>query len=87
MKPYEKKVHSKYGAPMGRTATLPIDTSDKLYLRRVPMVDGVYDPGGAYWGLPAYLYCAWNSAGRARYCRASNRTAAKKLLPNARFYR
>jgi len=78
---------------MGRRQDLPADTTDKLYLRRVPLHDGDYDQGGAYWGGPPSepLYCAWDAEGRARYVRAGNRQQAKEAVrneyPNARFFR
>lgn len=52
------------GAMMGRGSdTLAnLDPEAPLYLRRVPFVDGCYDPGGAYWGGPADLFCAWHDA-------------------------
>ena len=28
----------------------------KVYQRRVPMIDGAYDSGGAYWGIGRPLY-------------------------------
>ena len=55
-------VDCKYGAPMGRGNTYDesiIETikgvpytkpTGKIYDRAVPMLDGYYDKGGAYWG-------------------------------------
>jgi hypothetical protein len=58
-------VNTKYGAPMGRSnvGRRPLKVASgpnnrifkknqvKIYDKRVPMVDGAYDVGGAYWGL------------------------------------
>jgi len=58
-------VSTKYGAPIGRAkvGTRPLTITSgpnckilkknqvKIYDRRVPMVDGAYDKGGAYWGM------------------------------------
>lgn len=44
------------GAPMGRHS-FGLDLEDiKVELERVPMVDGGYDVGGAYWGSPDDLW-------------------------------
>lgn len=45
------KVNTSRGAPMGRlnVGTKPI--GKRIYDCAVPMVDGAYDKGGAYWGL------------------------------------
>ena len=52
---------------MGRSNQLPLDiprlTPFKLHLAKVPFVDGDYDQGGAYWGGPADLYCAYGALG------------------------
>lgn len=96
-------VHSKYGAPMGRTSDhlsgLIIEATDSRFtLRRVPINSGGYDSGGAYWGLgqPLYWWSVEITEGDARdecsgFFRASNRKAAKahilELHPLARFYR
>lgn len=102
--PYKVNVSSPRGAPMGRSDFYPQGTrldAHKLHLRRVPLVDGGYDQGGAYWGCPASLWCAWNDAGTVLqaidntgtviFVRAGDREAAKacirETLPNARFYR
>ncbi len=89
--PYEAGVGGSRGAPMGRVSDLPEDTTEKLYLRRMRLYDGCYDKGGAYWGAPDTMWCAWDSDGRALYVRAHSRGAAKaKVLescPRARFFR
>jgi hypothetical protein len=101
MKPYQVRVNSSRGAPMGRSGN---DTEPqypvKFHLQHVPMVDSCYDQGGAYWGMPDYragvypLYCAWGD-GVAEvqevYIRAKSRDHARAevltLFPNAKFYR
>lgn len=59
------QVNCKYGAPMGRAnvgnrphtitsspnCRIVKKNQVKIYDRRVPMVDGAYDKGGAYWGI------------------------------------
>lgn len=90
--PFRVKVSSRFGAPMGRGTTLPKETTEKLYLQRVPFVDGDYDPGGAYWGGGQPLWCAWDSEGDYVFVRAgSSRESAKKEVldyaPGAKFFR
>lgn len=41
-----------------RCEMLP-DEVGKVFLQRVPFVDGCYDRGGAYWGAPANLWRAY----------------------------
>ena len=78
------------GSMMGRADIIPNSPDQKLHLRRVPFVDLCYDQGGAYWGSPANLFCAWNEEATL-FVRASSRNAAKELVRNritgARFYR
>ena len=71
------------------------DVSIRLHLQRVPLHDGCYDKGGAYWGGPANLWCAWGEdADENRveiYTRADSRQKAKlNILARydlAKFYR
>lgn len=69
------------GARMGRANVIPEDyAGEKLSLRRVPFQNGGYDPGGAYWGTPADLWCAWGETESEQleiYVRASDRELAK----------
>ena len=58
-------VNCQYGAPMGRAnvGSQPITVTSgrngricksnqvKVYEKRVPLIDGGYDQGGAYWGI------------------------------------
>lgn len=55
------KMDCKYGSPMGRSNE-PISggwirkyPNQKIYDCAVPMSDGAYDKGGAYWGLGKQL--------------------------------
>lgn len=83
-KPFEESVSCKFGAPMGRGPyTQP---TGRVHLQRVPMVDGDYDKGGAYWGGGTPLFCAWNDEGAA-YVRAHSRDEAKRMFPGCTFYR
>ena len=59
--PFEEKVFAKYGAPMGRKSDDPALLTGRVYLRRVSLYGGgCYDKGGAYWGQPSDLWCAWH---------------------------
>lgn len=86
------------GSMMGRQSILPERGTGewlqvrKVRLERLRLVDGAYDQGGAYWGGPETLWCAWNRAGDVEiYVRADDRETAKAkvrtLLPAAAFYR
>jgi len=86
-KPFEVQVDCKYGAPMGRSNYDPIPAGTKVYLQRVPLVDGAYDKGGAYWGGPSNLYCAWYDNDHVIFVRANSRNAAKEQLLGLRFHR
>lgn len=50
-------VNTKYGAPMGRAnvGSRPTDPKVKIYDCAVPMGNGGYDKGGAYWGIGEQL--------------------------------
>ena len=92
IRPYLIDVSSKYGAPMGRRSD-PVSwfCGKKTTIVRVPMVDGDYDGGGAYWGgYPSPpLFCAWsnlpNDERVVTYVRAASLDAAKKEIPGAIF--
>ena len=87
-------VSCRYGAPLGRMSG-PFRRLDPdaglLYLRRVRLDAGGYDPGGAYWGHGAPLFVAMDQAGETAFFRARSRGAAKaelaEAVPGARFYR
>lgn len=87
-------VSGKYGAPMGRAASLPEDTNSFLSLRlkKLKWVDGDYDSGGAYWGggLGDFIFCAYNlHEGVEVFVRAKSHKHAEEkvltILPNAGF--
>ena len=90
-------VSSPRGAPMGRvnTITLP-DAPIIFYMTRMPLVDGDYDQGGAYWGYVQGTQMYWaRGAGdwcddemfvRAK-CRDDAKTQIKVEFPNARFFK
>lgn len=95
------KVHSRYGAPMGRATQVEheSDAAEKFKLSRVRLNSGGYDDGGAYWGAPSNLWvaeCETDRDGEHLYTRlflrAPDRDQAKGMLRarffrNARFYR
>ena len=82
LKPFQVLVDAKYGAPMGRRESPIEDFTGPVYLQKVPLIDGDYDEGGAYWGGGSPLYCAWDGVGNAIYVRAKDSSAAKKKLPS-----
>ena len=69
-------VSSARGAPMGRP-TITDGLDEPLRCFRLRFIDGCYDEGGAYWGMPANVYCATNDEAQL-FCRASNRKEAKE---------
>lgn len=94
------KVGSTYGAPLGRResrteTTYPV----RMKLQKVPLNQGGYDPGGAYWGARRwpdvpFLWRAWGDGAEEQqeiFVRAWDREKAKKevltAFPNATFYR
>lgn len=98
--PFYENVSSKYGAPMGRRSDLlqNFDYANRLHMRRVPMVDGDYDPGGAYWGGGRgvdTLWCVWDDEGNVHYSRGSaasvqakfDRVAKDEGFSGAKWYR
>ena len=86
------------GADMGRVEWLPRDSNATglLQLRRLRLIDGGYDEGGAYFGYPEDVYHAEGDLDgeptRTRlFTRADSRRDAKdnirERLPNVRFFR
>ena len=74
------------------------DAEIKFHLYRMPMVDGCYDTGGAYWGTGSnklgYMYHAYGDGPQfvnQCFVRARSRNEAKslvgKVFRNARFFR
>jgi len=91
------EMNSSCGAPMGRHAKHMTGLTDpQFFLERVPMVDGGYDCGGAYWGSPDNLWCAdfttpLTSTTIVHYfIRANSREEAmvvvRKDYPSAKFF-
>jgi len=68
------------GSMLGRRSFVPTDyIGQPMHLRRVPLCRNGYDPGGAYWGSPSDLWCAWGSTYFEQfevYTRAPNRESA-----------
>ena len=50
---------SRFGASMGRRS-LCEGKPERLHLQRMRFVDQCYDVGGAYWGCPDNVYCAFS---------------------------
>lgn len=77
-KPFESNASG-----MGRESDPEWKFQSPVYLQRVPMVDGDYDAGGAYWGKGTTpLYCVWDKEGHVRYFRAKSIKDAKRQLPS-----
>ena len=86
-------VSSKYGAPMGRHTGpefLDVDAG-KVYLSKIPLDNGGYDKGGAYWGLGETLWETSDQGGNGFIFRAMDRVEAKAhildMFEGATFYR
>lgn len=80
----------RFGAYMGRPPKEGEPTS-RLYLRRIPIDSGGYDPGGAYWGLGAPLYEAFDDSGGFYWTERGTRESVKASIladyPGALFWR
>ncbi len=63
------KVGTRYGAPMGREAWKEAPEGP-VKLFRLPLEDGAYDFGGAYWGAPDNLWCATDGSNFRAFVRA-----------------
>lgn len=80
------------GSMMGRRAILPDDPSApiRLKMERLRFVDGCYDQGGAYWGAPENVWCAYADEVMVT-TRADSRDQAKEnvkaSIPGATFHR
>lgn len=84
------KACDQYGASMGRPESyVSVDPAGRLRVYRVPLDRGGYDPGGAYWGTGAPLYCiSGDGVGRifstdttfTRYVRAYSRAEAYRAI-------
>lgn len=76
-------VSSTYGAPMGRPDEGNICHAHTAAVEWMPLVDGAYDCGGAYWGSGAPMYCVvgYEEDGTEE-CRAYHRAANRDFLIN-----
>lgn len=84
MHDFQTKGCSSYGARMGRLSDLPDNATGELTLSRVPIDEGGYDPGGAYWGIGAPLFCIEDAEGRTHYTRSKgDGTEVKARFPLA----
>ena len=70
------------GASMGRLHDLDYEAGDRLTIRRVPLDEGGYDPGGSYWGTGTPLFCV-SKDGFVTYLRAPGFEDAKAKFPGA----
>lgn len=52
-------VDCKRGAPIGRSSVGTRPTDKRVFDCAVPMSDGAYDKGGAYWGIGPQLRVAY----------------------------
>lgn len=92
---YYSKAYSIYGSSMGRNEHHGGNPVTRFRLQRVPVNEGGYDPGGAYWGkgMPLWQYEADNDEDDVitGFTRAMDREDAKldvlRRYPTARFYR
>lgn len=74
------KAYSYRGADMGRRA-IAKDSTKPLHLQKVRLDNGGYDPGGAYFGGPDDIYCAFNKDFSFRIMtRANSRNEAKEIF-------
>ena len=69
------------GAPMGRREYHQKPDNRTVLLARVRLDSGGYDPGGAYWGIGAPLYCAQDTeSDYQEFVRAYSRQDAATIL-------
>jgi hypothetical protein len=81
---FQRSGCSASGASMGRSGQLSHDAAEPCFIRKVPIDDQGYDPGGAYWGTPANLYFVESlETGECSYLRAASMTAARAQFPAA----
>jgi hypothetical protein len=83
MRDFQTRGYSQYGASMGRSSDLPFESTGPLTVRHVPLDEGGYDPGGAYWGAPDNLYVVESEDGDVRYLRAGSADRARAKFPRA----
>ena len=76
---------SERGADMGRRNQTQ-GKPERLHLQRLRFVDQCYDTGGAYWGAPENMYCAFSPRNTENdppirvFTRANNREHAKQEI-------
>ena len=80
------------GAAMGRDSVHAPDYAGKLYLRKVQLDQGGYDPNGTYFGTGSPLYWCASADGDVDFMlRAASRNGAKAEVrsryPQATFFR
>ncbi len=75
-------VSSRYGAPMGRQSDNISMSEGTGTLHAVPLEDGGYDSGGAYWGLGLPLWCVVTEDGRAFFRASDPLTGVKEVCPD-----
>lgn len=77
--PWRQRGGSRFGAKMGRASSVWSEAPPAphvVLISRVDLVEG-YDDGGAYWGEPSDLWCAWtDSAEFAVFFRAPDEREA-----------
>ena len=77
------KVDRQTRNPYGRVNLELKNSTEKLYLQKVKIIDDVYDMGGAYWDFAPNnpVFCAFNAAGTIMlFTRAIDRKSAKQRL-------
>jgi len=87
LKPFDRPVFAKYGAPMGRHSDSVDSFQGPVEIYRVPMHDGGYDKGGAYWGYGLIkLYCVIDANDNTLYRRAWTMRELVATLPSTWTY-
>lgn len=80
-------VSTQFGAPMGRQEGRSAQPTAPVEVLRMPLDDGGYDSGGAYWGLPNNLFRVEDGDEFCTYLRAQSKADAieqfKKAYPDA----
>jgi hypothetical protein len=79
---------NRFGAQMGRQSDLPLTYPGEVVIRDVPLDEGGYDPGGAYWGVGVALWLVEPTDpndDRVAYCRAFSLTTAIASFPEAKY--
>lgn len=75
------EAHSKYGAPMGRPSNT-LDHDGEWLAQPVPLDEGGYDLGGAYWGLrlsPVQIFAVQDGMGNIAFVDAPGPNSAKAI--------